>query len=94
MLSVQCVVYPFSEFAADAIDLCQVVDTGRHQTLQAAKTCQKTLPSFCADTADFFQCRRFARLAPSCAVPLNGKAMGLIAYLLDQMQSRMFGRQL
>ena len=46
-----------------------------------------------ADPADFLQCRRGARLVAPRAMALDCKSMRLVAYLLQQVQARMIGRQ-
>src|SRR6185436_9260493 len=90
-ISVQLIIYTRRQRAAYAFDLRQCVHACGHESLQSAESRAQTLPPFGADARDAFERRRRARLAAPRAMPLNRETMRLVAYLLDQMQRRMFG---
>ena len=87
----QFIVNTAGQIVADAIDLCQVVNTCSHQSLQSAETRQQPLPALGANAGNLFKRRRLAGFAASRAVALNGKAMCFVPDLLNQVQCRMFG---
>ena len=77
----------FSQLLADALNLGEVIDAGVDDTLEPAETGQQLLAPLCPDTVDTLQTGGNPGLAPPCAVPGNGKPVGLVANLLDEMQS-------
>src|SRR3954465_10858807 len=79
---VELIVNSHCELAADAFDLRKFIDARGHQTLEPAESREQALPPFCADAGDALERRSIARLAPSCAMALDGEAMRLVANLL------------
>jgi len=78
----------FGEPDADTFDPGDILHAGAGELLQAAELLQKLLTTFRPDARDLFQDRTFSTARPAVAMGGNGKTMGLIPDLLDQVQSR------
>ena len=81
----QGVINGLRQAAADAGHLGQVVDAGAAQLLQTAEACQQQAAPLGAELGDMFQRRGVARLLAPAAMASDGKAVGLVADVLDQV---------
>jgi len=86
--------YPLCKRTGNAGYPRQIVDAGCLHAAYAAEVREQCPAPRGADSRNVLERRRGARLAPPRAMALDREAMRLIAYLLDQMQRRMFTRQL
>src|SRR5690606_5328356 len=75
----------------DALDPCDFLHPGRPEPRQAAEMAQQAGAPARADAGDVLQPADAARLLAATAVAGNGEAVGLVAHLLDQLQSGRIG---
>ena len=79
--------------AADAGYFSKLLHACRQHPGNAAKTGDEGLAPSRPDTGQTFQRRRLARLTALGAMAGDGETVRLITHFLDQVQSRMVGRQ-
>lgn len=78
----------FSKRFADSFDLTELFDAGLHDFPQPAEVGEQAAPPLLPHATDFFQTGGGSRFAASGAMTGDGETVRLIAYLLDQMQSK------
>src|SRR5437879_2683250 len=83
----------FGELAADALDLGEILDACAHDAPQAPEPGQQLPAALGPDAADALERGSRAPLRASRAVAGDREAVRLVAYLLDQVQPRMIGRE-
>ena len=74
-----------SESLADALYLAQVFHAGPGNSLQATELSQQLLAPFGSKAWNVFQRRGLPFLAASQTMTVNGKAVGLVTNMLNQM---------
>ena len=75
------------ELRTDARHARQVLDAGAGDLAQAAEILEQRLAAFAADAGNPFDRLAGARSSPPRPVPGDGETVGLVADLLDQVQS-------
>src|ERR1700690_4516242 len=81
------------EIAPEAAYLCEIVDTGTQNPLQAAELLQQFASLHRAQTRNGFEYRLTVAFSPLSPVACDRKPMRLVAHALDQMQRMRIGGQ-